>query len=234
MNLASMNRYKYMINQNTGQHSQSEEMCCCEGQKKCICFEWHLVFWWKSEREDLFLCCVCAVENVEQVSAKWVVQRRFHHLNAKLKPLHFLQFSMKNACFRGLHTQHVSHPLEKTVTVSQMQTDPQWQSLWITVILMPPDLEKHQGRLVFFEFPCHSHKPPTVRVPPGLHKAVWTNVTYSTRWHPSSSSLQWSQINRSRTRKQLVLDWLNPTCLSVILWGFHWRSPACEAKTCQI
>lgn len=89
MNLASMNRYKYMINQNTGQCSQSEETYCCEGQKKCLCFEWHLVLWLKSEREGLCLCCAFAAKMWRQVRAKRVEQRKAvaKSHNVKLKPL---------------------------------------------------------------------------------------------------------------------------------------------------
>lgn len=78
---------------------------------------------------------------------------------------------------------------------------------------MPPDLEKHQERLVFFEFPCHSCRRPTVLVAPGLNKAVWTDVTSSARWHPSSSSPKWLQISRSRARKQLVFHCIDSTWL---------------------
>lgn len=52
---------------------------------------------------------------------------------------------------------------------------------------------------MFLEFLCHSDKPPTVRVPSGLHTAVWTNVTSSTSQHPSITSLQWPQIKDKET-----------------------------------
>lgn len=95
----------------------------------------------------------------------------FHNLNAKLKPLYRLQVSMHNVCFRRLHTQPVSHPLEKLqlfLKCRQIHSD----SLSELQSFMPPDLEKHQETLMFSAFLCHSRKPPTVHVPPGLHKAV--------------------------------------------------------------
>lgn len=131
--------------------------------KRRGCFEWYLFFWWKMKGRVFVAYLQAKIQ--EGVSTKRVVQL------SSLKcwtESNFPHIIIHDSCFKGLNTR----------TLLQKQTDAKRQSLWITVIYATWPWKAL--RKTAFEFLCHSDKPPTVHVPPGLHKAVWTNVTSST------------------------------------------------------
>lgn len=133
------------------------------------------------------------------LSADRLVQRKVaakcHHLNAKLKSLLHLPLLICNACFKGAHVQSescncylIADRYKGTVSLNYSH-------------LCSLTLESTEERLGFWVSVSFTHKPTTLCVPPGLHTAVWTDVTPSTSQQPSITFLQWPQTNRSRTRK---------------------------------
>lgn len=90
-----------------------------------------------------------------------------HYLNAKLTPLHYFQLSIFNAFLKGLYTYNTP-PCCKTI--------PNADGYKGTVSLNYSHLchltLKSTKKDSVFEFLCHSDKPPSVHVPPGLDTAV--------------------------------------------------------------
>lgn len=92
MNLAWTHRYKYMINQNTGQYSQFEEICCYEGQKKgplWMIFDerWKGGSLWAKNQEEV------GMKRVAQLSSlKCWTENNFPHI------------IIHDSCFKGLNT----------------------------------------------------------------------------------------------------------------------------------
>lgn len=152
-----------------------------------------MTFW--SSCRKVFLHAIFSVLG-GQCRAKWL-ENVSKYLNAELKPLIFHTFHIHNARFKGLYA----------CLPYSWKTIPKADGCKATVSLgyghSCPLTFKSTKKDSAFEFLYHSDKPPTVLVPPGLHKAVRTNVASSTSQHPSITSLQWPQSNRPRTRRLL-------------------------------
>lgn len=103
MNLASMNRYKYMINQNTGQCSQSEEICRCEGQKKGLWMTFGPVV--KKWKGGSLLCfCMQRLEGSTDFLRGMMSSFKCRIETIILYISNFPYIIIHNACFKGLYT----------------------------------------------------------------------------------------------------------------------------------
>ena len=201
-------------------------MCCCEGQKKCLSV--NLTFGPLMEKWEGF--CVFVVFVLRRRSRKsglrgwcrekWLQNITISSFNYSFDFPFIMPVSKDYTC-------NLPPKLPAFPRCRQTHSD----SLSELHSCTPPDLEKHQERLVlfffFFEFPCHSYKPPTACVPAGHHTAIWTNVT-----HHSSPAPPPCRGCRSTDQGQGNVSSIDQVqTASQLLREFHWSSSPGEKKT---